>query len=82
MGANWTIAGAGATRTYSYTAGAATPGSQSVTATNNAGLTSTAGTWTTQADSTAPSGGAFTANGTAATGGGSSATSQAPAPPS
>ena len=65
MGANWTIAGAGATRPYSYTAGAAT-GGQSVTATNNATLTSTAGTWSTQADSTAPSGGAFTANGIAA----------------
>ena len=72
MGTNWAVSGAGATRTYSYTAGAGTPGAQTVTATNPAGLTSATGTWTTSADSTAPSGGAFTANGTAATAGGSS----------
>ena len=72
MGTNWAVSGAGATRTYSYTSGAGTPGAQTVTATNNVGLTSATGTWTTSADSTAPSGGAFTANSVAATGGGSS----------
>ena len=71
MGSLWSIAGSGATRTYSYTSGAANPGSQSVTATNNAGGTSAGGSWTTQADSAAPTGGAFSANGTAATGVGS-----------
>ena len=72
MGTNWAVSGAGATRTYSYTAGAGTPGAQNVTATNNAGLTSATGSWTTSADSTAPTGGAFTANSVAATAGGSS----------
>ncbi len=72
MGTNWAVSGSGATRTYSYTTGAATPGAQNVTATNNVGLTSANGTWTTSADSTAPSGGAFTANSVAASGGGSS----------
>ena len=72
MGANWAVSGAGATRTYSYTSGAVTPGAQTATATNNAGLTSGTGSWTTSADSTAPGSGAFTANGTVATGGGSS----------
>ena len=72
MGTNWAVSGAGATRTYSYTAGAGTPGAENVTATNPAGLTSAGGSWTTSADSAAPGGGAFTANGTAASGGGSS----------
>ena len=72
MGSLWSISGIGATRTYSYTSGAATPGSQPVTATNNAGGTSSAGNWTTQSDSTAPTGGAFTVNSVAATGGGTS----------
>ncbi len=71
MGTNWTVAGAGATRTYTYTTGAATPGSQTVTATNNAGNTNTTN-WTTQADSTAPTGGALTVNGQTATSGGTS----------
>ena len=72
MGLNWTMSGAGATRTYSYTSGAATPGAQTVTATNGAGTTGATGTWTTQSDTTAPTGGALNINGTAATPGGSS----------
>ena len=65
-GAGWSnVAGA-----YSFT-GISPTGTGSVTATNNAGLTGAGRSFTAQSDSTAPAGGAFTANGTAATGGGS-----------
>ena len=43
-----------------------------MTATNGAGVTGASASFTAQSDSTAPAGGAFSANGTAATGGGSS----------
>ncbi|HVM16160.1 MAG TPA: chitobiase/beta-hexosaminidase C-terminal domain-containing protein, partial [Gaiellaceae bacterium] len=59
----------GATRTYSYTGAAAAPAQQDVTASNNAGATSTATSFTVANDTTPPSGGALTVNGTAATGG-------------
>ena len=42
FGTGWSVSGTGATRTYSYTPGSATPGWQSVTATNNAGGTNSA----------------------------------------
>ena len=60
---------------YTFT-GISPTGTGSVTATNNAGLTGASASFTAQTDSTAPAGGAFTANGTAATGGGSSQLSQ------
>ena len=72
MGANWSISGSGATRTYSYTSGAATPGSQSVTAQNGVGLSSSGTSFTVQADTVAPAGGAFSANGQTASGAGTS----------
>ena len=42
FGSGWSRSGSGATRTYSWTPGAATPGAQTVTATNNAGRTANA----------------------------------------
>ena len=42
FGSGWSRSGSGATRTYSWTPGAATPGAQTVTATNNAGRTASA----------------------------------------
>ena len=71
LGTNWSGSGSGATRTYSYTATATTNGSQNVSATNNAGR-STSSSFVPTADSTAPTGGALTVNGTVASGGGSS----------
>ena len=68
------IAGSGwanAAGAYTFTAASPT-GTGAVTATNNAGLTGSSASFTAQSDSTAPAGGAFSANGTAATGGGSS----------
>ena len=68
------IAGAGwgnVSNVYSFT-GISPTGTSSVTATNGAGVTGAATSFTAQSDSTAPAGGAFSANGTAATGGGSS----------
>ena len=68
------IAGTGwanAAGAYTFTAASPT-GTSSVTASNNAGLTSSATSFTAQVDSTAPGGGAFTANSVAASGGGSS----------
>lgn len=70
LAAGWTTAGSGGSRTYSFSAGASPPGTQSVTATNNAGTTGAGSTFTINADSTAPTGGALTVNGTAASGGG------------
>ena len=68
------IAGTGWANTLgAYTFTAASPsGSASVTATNGAGVAGSAATFTATVDSTAPSGGAFTANSVAATSGGSS----------
>ena len=54
---------------YTFTAGSPT-GSGTVTATNNAGLTGAGASFTAQSDTTAPTGGALTANGTAASAGG------------
>ena len=68
------VAGAGWANTagaYTFT-GISPTGTGSATATNNAGLTGPSASFTAQSDSTAPAGGAFSANGTAATGGGSS----------
>ena len=68
------VAGTGwanAAGAYTFTAASPT-GTGALTATNNAGLTGSSTTFTAQSDTTAPSGGAFSANGTAATGGGSS----------
>ena len=42
FGSGWSRSGSGATRTYSWTPGSATPGTQTVTAANNAGLTASA----------------------------------------
>ena len=66
------IAGTGwanAAGAYTFTAASPT-GTGAVTATNNAGLTGSSASFTATADSTAPAGGAFNANGIAATGGG------------
>ncbi|HEY8501243.1 MAG TPA: hypothetical protein VIL21_01025, partial [Solirubrobacterales bacterium] len=70
LGTNWSGSGSGATRTYSYTATATTNGSQNVTATNNAGRTSSSSNFDLTADSTAPTGGALTVNGSAGSSGG------------
>ena len=67
------VAGAGWANTagaYTFT-GISPTGTGAATATNNAGLTGPSASFTAQSDSTAPAGGAFTANGNAATGGGS-----------
>ena len=53
MGSGWSVSGSGATRTYTYSSGAAQPGSQTVTATNNAGGTASS-TFTVTGDSNAP----------------------------
>ena len=52
--ASWTLSGSGASRTYTYTTGGSTQTNRPVTATNNAGGTSTATTFGVTADSTAP----------------------------
>src|SRR6185503_14781078 len=46
LGAGWSQTGSGATRTYTYTDAAATPGAANVTATNGAGNGSGNGTFT------------------------------------
>ena len=66
-GAGWANVGGA----YTFT-GISPTGTGSATATNNAGLTGASASFTAQSDSTAPAGGAFSANGTAATGGGTS----------
>ena len=68
------IAGTGwanAAGAYTFTAASPT-GTGPVTATNNAGLAGSSASFTAQVDGTAPSGGALSANGIAASGGGSS----------
>jgi hypothetical protein len=75
LAAGWTTAGSGADRTYTFAAGAAPPGARPVTATNGAGIASSAATFTVAADTIAPTGGALTVNGTAATAGGTTSTS-------
>ncbi len=68
------IAGSGwsnAAGAYTFT-GASPTGTATVTATNGVGVTGPSASFTAQSDSTAPAGGAFTANSIAATGGGSS----------
>ena len=66
-GAGWSnVAGV-----YSFT-GLSPTGTGSATATNGVGVTGASTSFTAQSDSTAPAGGAFTANSVAATGGGSS----------
>ena len=68
------IAGGGwsnSTGAYTFT-GASPTGSASVTATNSAGVTGAAASFSAQSDPTAPTGGAFSANGTAASGVGTS----------
>jgi hypothetical protein len=52
---SWTLSGSGASRTYTYTTGGSTQTNRPVTATNNAGGTSGATTFSVTADSTAPS---------------------------
>ncbi len=63
--------------TYSWSGAVAASGSQTVTATNNANLTSS-GSFTVTPDTSNPTGGALTVNGTAATGAGSSSTTTNP----
>ena len=68
------IAGTGwanAAGAYTFTAASPT-GTGAVTATNNAGLTGSSTSFTAQVDSTAPAGGALTANAVAASGPGTS----------
>ncbi len=71
VGTNWSFSGSGATRTYTYSPTATSNGTQSVTATNNAGGMSSAASFDVTGDSTAPTGGALTVNAVAASGGGS-----------
>src|SRR5204862_7687196 len=54
FGAGWAVSGSGSMRTYSYTPGSATPGSQSVAATNNAGLTASSSFNVIVSDTTPP----------------------------
>jgi VCBS repeat-containing protein len=62
--AGWTVSGSGAARSWTYTINPTAPlGNQNVTATNNAGLTSSATAFTVTADSTAPSGQSVTITG-------------------
>ncbi len=65
LGSGWTATpGALGVETYSYTSVPTPPsGNQNVTATNNAGLVSTAGAFTVVPDSTAPAGGSVTYTG-------------------
>jgi hypothetical protein len=58
FGTNWTTSGSGAARTYSWSATPAGSGTETVTITNNAGLSSSA-TFTLTPDSTAPTGGSI-----------------------
>ena len=53
MGASWSASGSGAGRTYSFVAGAAEPGTKSVSAANGAGDTASSD-FTVSADSAAP----------------------------
>jgi hypothetical protein len=53
MGASWSASGSGASRTYSFSSGAAEPGTKSVDAANGAGSSSSSN-FTVSADSTAP----------------------------
>jgi hypothetical protein len=62
--------------TYEWSGAVGASGAQSVTATNGVGLTATnSSAFTVTSDTTAPSGGALTVNGTAASGAGSTSTS-------
>ena len=78
LGSGWSVTGTGMSRTYSWSAANPTTasGNLTVTATNGASINSsgsnTTNPFTMVADSTAPTGGAVTVNGTAASGGGSS----------
>jgi hypothetical protein len=54
MGTNWSVSGSGASRTYSFTPTAGEPGTKGVSASNNAGSSSSSNFIVT-ADSTAPS---------------------------
>src|SRR5262249_22500763 len=63
--------------TYNWSGAVSASGNQTVTATNNATLTTTA-SFTITPDTTNPSGGALTVNGTAATNGGSSSSTTHP----
>jgi hypothetical protein len=54
FGSGWSVSGSGNTRTYSYTPGSATPGSQSVTATNGAGRTNSSSFDVEVSDTTPP----------------------------
>ncbi len=65
------VVGAPFQTSYSWSGAVSASGSQTVTAYNNAGLTSTGG-FTVTPDTSDPTGGALTVNGTAATGAGSS----------
>jgi hypothetical protein len=62
---------------YSWSGGVGASGGQTVTSTNNTGLTNT-GTFTVTPDTANPTGGAVTINGTAATGAGSTSTTSNP----
>ena len=68
--AGFTGSGAGATRTYTLATPTEPNGNKPVTARNQALLNSSATNFTLTSDSTAPTGGALTVNGTGANGGG------------
>jgi hypothetical protein len=63
--------------TYSWSGAVGASGAQTVTAYNNAGLTTT-GSFTVTSDTANPTGGALTVNGTAASGGGSTSSTTNP----
>ena len=80
--AGFTGSGTGATRTYTLATPTEPNGAKPVTARNQALLSSTATNFTLTSDTTGPTGGALTVNGTVATGGGTAATTTTAASPS
>jgi hypothetical protein len=60
LGTNWSTSGTTTSRTYSWSGSPAPPGTNSVTATNNATLTSAGTSFTLTADDTAPATGTVT----------------------
>jgi len=64
LGTGWSTPGTGISQTYSWTANPADPGAKTLTATNNAGLTSLTSGFTPILDNTAPSGYAIYSTGT------------------
>ena len=67
LGSGWTAPGTGISQTYSWTANPANPGPKTLTATNNAGLTSLTSGFTPVLDNDAPTGFSIYVTGAGAT---------------